>query len=330
MEKIAAFNLNNMYYNYFLLLLTVLFGCNNPDDIILKTSSAPTRTISNSSKNILYQSDDLGLNWKAIPSNLPTAVQSFIIKPFGKQLLLSTENQGLYLSDQEKTAWQRIGHMLPNPKINAIDIKGNTIVVSVFQSGVYLSTNGGQLWQSLNQGLTDLNVMCVLFDEESLLVGTDSGIFKFDLVDNIWQKVFEHNQIVSLNKANGKIIAGSTGGILMSEDNGINWNWIHQKGAIHNTAILNDRIFGMYISNDLYVSDDWGKNWTLAAYNPKEGSYIYDVTYKDPYYFACNNHGIHRSADHGKTWEFIHPKKEFLFFDFAVDGDIIFASTRDF
>ena len=234
------------------------------------------------------------------------------------------------MSNQSKIEWEEIGQLLPKTKVNALDVEDGQILVSLFRKGVYISNNEGQLWQSLNDGLEDLNTMCVLLLGNELLTGTDSGLFKFNTKQRTWTKVFEGQQVVSLQQADNKIIAGTTAGILLSIDKGNSWEWIHQEGALHNTAILNGRIFGLYISNDIYVSDDWGATWTLGQYDPKIGSYIYDVTYVEPYYLMTNNHGVHRSTDHGKTWDFIYPNKEFLFFDFAVDEGIIFASTRDF
>jgi photosystem II stability/assembly factor-like uncharacterized protein len=310
-----------------ILLLLILLSCS---PTVKDTSKEKITLLDTDKRHLIYQSNDLGLHWEVFATDLPYNTPSFIIQPFGKKMLLSTENDGLFISNQSKTEWEKIGQLIPKTKVNALDVKDGQILISLFRKGVYISNNEGQLWQSLNEGLEDLNTMCVLLLENELLTGTDSGLFKFNTKQRTWTKVFEGQQVVSLQQADNKIIAGTTAGILLSTDEGNSWEWIHQKGALHNTAILNGRIFGMYISNDIYVSDDWGATWTLGQYDPKIGSYIYDVTYVEPYYLMTNNHGVHRSADHGKTWDFIYPNKEFLFFDFAIDEGIIFASTRDF
>jgi len=83
--------------------------------------------------------------------------------------------------------------------------------------------------------------------------------------------------ILSFNQSQDKIIAGGVLGVLLSVDEGEHWNWIHEEGAAHNTALINDKIVVMNISGDLFMSADWGKSWHSGNYFPNEGSYVYET-----------------------------------------------------
>jgi hypothetical protein len=160
-----------------------------------------------------------------------------------------------------------------------------------------------------------------------LLVATDTGIFKNAIGQRNWKQVFSGCQIISLNQSGSKIVAGGVLGVLLSVDEGEHWDWIHQAGAAHNTALINDKIVIMNISSDLFMSDDWGKSWQLGNYFPNAGSYVYETVKVEQYLVLSNNYGIHRSSDAGKTWENIYKTEELVFLDLIVFGKTIYGGT---
>ena len=55
----------------------------------------------------------------------------------------------------------------------------------------------------------------------------------------------------------------------------------NEEGAAHNTALINNKIVVMNISDDLFMSADWGKSWCLGNYFPNEGSCVYETVKVD-------------------------------------------------
>lgn len=277
----------------------------------------------------MYTSLSGGKLWNDASSGLPKDLLVSFIDTFDQKLIIGTESKGLFISDASRTKWVTLSPSLSDKKINALHIAGDEIFIAIFREGIFNSKDGGKTWTSLNGDLKDVRIKAILKIGNAILVGADHGIYQSIAEQTKWKTVFQGNQVVSLNMYDGKITAGSTGGVLLSEDNGANWQWIHEMGAIHNTAILEGVIVAMYISNDLFVSEDWGNSWTLAEYAPKLGSYIYEAAQIYDHFIMSNNYGIHRSIDKGKTWELIYPTDEAIFFDFLVWDSIVYGGTRE-
>ena len=276
----------------------------------------------------LYTSSDYGHSWQDASYNLPQDIEASFLERIGEELLLATDNMGLFLSSQKRSFWTAIGNELPSMKINALHVFGKNIYVGPYRAGIYVSADQGQSWESLNYDLPDLRVQAIYQNEKGLLVGTDSGIFKLDEKAKKWLSVFPYIQTLSICEFQDKLIAGTSQGTLLSENQGDNWNWIHQEGAIHYTHIVSGHIVEMYVSGDLYFSSDWGKNWLSATYVPRADSYVYEVISVGKYWILSNNYGIHRSQDKGKSWRHIYPIEKMGFFDFLVFDDMIYAGTR--
>jgi photosystem II stability/assembly factor-like uncharacterized protein len=277
----------------------------------------------------LYRSADRGQTWAALPTNLPMDTDVTFLEKRGPQLLLATENNGLFLSDTKGQDWKQIGSALPEPKITALHLAGTAIYAGVYQKGIYVSHDEGAHWTSLNSDLPDLRVRAIATTTDgTLLVATDRGIFRRSAEQDHWTAVFSEGQVISLNQEGGKLVAGAVTGVLLSEDQGLHWRRIHREGAAHNTALLEGHIVVMNISGDLFLSEDWGKSWRKAVYLPRAGSYVYEMVKAGDHLVMSNNYGLHRSADWGRTWTLILPTEELVFNDFVASGDTLFAGTR--
>ena len=244
-----------------LLALSLLSACQQKPDAGITDNLAISTKLEApevSPKSPILISKDQGLSWEE-GSDLSTDIMASFIEPFGEELILATEQHHLFISEGNITRWKRIGLDLPGSKINALQVVGEEILIAVYKNGVFGSRDSGQSWLSYNENLPDLKVLAVLALGNELLVATDSGIYKSTQNRKAWKPVFEGRQAVSLQEKDGHIIAGCTAGVLLSTDEGENWEYIHEKGAIHQTAIVGHTIAAMYISNEVYLSDNWGK-----------------------------------------------------------------------
>lgn len=279
-------------------------------------------------RHAVYASSDKGTTWVPVSNGLPGDVQASFLEKKGNEIVLATDNRGLYLSANNRTTWKDIGRNLPILKVNALHVSGDELYVGLHGQGVYVSTDTGAHWRPLNEGLPNLNVRALVKQGGALIAGTDIGIFKKGEEATTWTQQFAGVQINSLNGSDGKIIAGTTAGVLLSADGGQTWKVIHHRGALHSTAIAGGKVFALYISGDVFMSADWGATWTQAFYAPRKQSYVYELTRVNNDYLMSNNYGVFQSRDAGTTWALVHPEERMVFMDFIVFDSTLYGGTR--
>ncbi len=276
----------------------------------------------------IYRSTDFGRTWLPLSTGLPAEAGVVALGRRGSQLLAATDNHGLFLSDERREKWHPIGRGLPDRKITAVHAAEDTIIAGVFRHGVYVTRNNGETWTSLNDNLPNLNIRAIQSTLDGLLVATDAGIFKRAQDSRSWKPVFTECQIVSLNPGHGKIVAGGVKGVLLSEDQGEHWRWIHRAGAAHTTVLLDRKIVVMNISGDFFTSNDWGQTWHSAEYSPRQGSYVYDTVAVGPHLVASNNYGTHQSSDGGLTWQHLHDTEDrYAFLGLIAIGQTLYGGA---
>lgn len=322
------------------LILALLSLCGDYDPsaartaaVIVFPSSATTPTEESGAvdgkypiRHALYASRDFGRTWSPIPG-LPADLQVAFLEPWGRRLVIATENRGLWIGDPVRGEWA-IGGSLPSAKVTALHVAGSDLYVGIHRMGIFTSADGGRSWRSLNDGLADRRVRAILNTEEGLWVGTDTGIFFRRVQGTAWMKPFEGAQVISLQRSGRRIVAGASHGTLLSADAGRHWRWIHQEGAAHNTAILDGRIVLMNISGDLLASEDAGRSWSALSYGPRERSYVYEIAGARNRMVASNNYGIHRSEDGGRSWRHVHATEDLVFIDLVTMDGVLYGGTR--
>ena len=317
-----------------LLISTIFFACNNNqkenntknNEAKYSAASLPNDTIFN--RQIIYSSSDNGKTWNPVITGLPSDTKASFFEKKGNEIVLGTENKGLFISENKKTKWKDIGEKLPSKKINALHISGEEIYAALYNEGIYVTNNDGDLWQSLNDGLPNLKVQGILKIKNEILIGTDVGIYKTkdDLIN--WKSKHSGLQILSLQEVNGKIIAGTSSGVLLSNDSGETWKTIHNEGALHYTSVVGENIFALYMSGDVFMSQNFGLSWSNFEYVPREAAYIYELAGVNEYLIMNNSYGVFHSIDNGLNWKYIFNEERFVFFDFIVFDSVIYGGTR--
>ena len=97
---------------------------------------------------------------------------------------------------------------------------------------------------------------------------------------------------------------------------------------MHYTHNIGQRIIELVLNGDLAYSDDWGANWMQMEYEPRAGSYVYEIMEVGDYQLISNNYGIHQSKDKGLTWEHIFQTESMAFFDLVSIGELVYGGTR--
>jgi len=313
-----------------ILLLHLLLSCNTTENknTAPNTPPSPNSIMIPEKLSPLLTSNDFGQTWESVGDDLPEDIQVSFLEERGTEMVLASDNMGVFISKDNKSKWESIGDSLPIKKINALHVSGETIYVGVYRQGVYQTSDEGQTWESLNYDLQNLNVQTMLKVGEQLLVGTDDGIFVLDDSAKSWNETDVKAQVLSIYAYDNMLVAGTSQGTLLSKNKGKQWKWIRKEGTVHYTHHIGKRVVELNLNGDVVYTDDWGENWTQTQYEPRKGSYVYEIIECGDYQLMSNNYGIHRSSDNGKTWEHIFKTETMAFFDLISVGDKIYGGTR--
>jgi photosystem II stability/assembly factor-like uncharacterized protein len=163
-------------------------------------------------------------------------------------------------------------------------------ITEVTKSGpvniVFKSTDGGQTWQDISEGLPDK--------------------------EKDWKQVQE-SPVMSVVESEGVLIATGQNGIRRSTDNGEHWQWVISEGGV---GIAVERIKGGFAavsyntgtkSRRIRISLDNGKTWQAIDEGLPPSSFISSIKQMGNYLICGHPDGIFRSSDMGKTWNRVHP-----------------------
>lgn len=268
----------------------------------------------------VFQSADNGNSWQESSRGLTADKQAYELdRPYYSQLAISPEfatdgtlflagYDGLFKSTNRGKSWQE-KETLSAKTIVGLGISPNyakdgTVAVGTYVWGGYLSGNGGQAWQGINQGLL-----------ESKRLATHSGLARvFDLVfspqyardrtifsttwygmhkstnsgkswknrywwqlkpqDNPWWSGMSQGAIVALSpdfKRDNTVYLGTMDGfILQSTDRGQNFSLIGQLDAAVIDLMVSpdfkrDRTIYAALPQQVYRSEDGGNRWQSVS-----------------------------------------------------------------
>lgn len=197
--------------------------------------------------------------------------------------------------------------------------------------GILKSTDGGQTWQSVNNGLSNLYVGTLFMhpvNPDILLAGTGNnaypdggGIFLTTNGGILWQRVLANENINAVEFAfsNPNIAyAGSAGAIYRSDDGGQEW----QKVSVSEDGwgspgvragfpidfqvdpVNPNRIFANNYGGGNFLSVDGGQTWTVAS-DGYTGAQVRDIAI-DPInpavVYAAARSGFFSSTGGGDSW----------------------------
>jgi photosystem II stability/assembly factor-like uncharacterized protein len=221
------------------------------------------------------------------------------------------------------------------------DNSGNFYANTIGSPGPYKSTDNGESWFSIMNGLTpgdnggfhplNINSNGDLFiggahNAGYLCRSTDGGISwtflnNLDPGSSIICIAFDNND---------NVYVGTGTGIYKSTDNGDSWSQYGMNGSGVEAVAFNDsgHVFAGN-SYAVYRSKDDGVNWTQL---PTGGGTRTVSVAPNGYIFAgCwENAGILRSTDNGNSWTYVYPQIVSVYFAstilFDTNGDIYFPT----
>jgi hypothetical protein len=125
----------------------------------------------------VFVSTDYGVNWNSTTTAPNDIVYCLMVHPTDENIVYAATSGGLYQTTNGGNIWTNQG---ASPELRAVRLFPefpDTILVGG-DSGVFISFNGGNDWNSLNTGLDGRKVNCLDFaitDEIRLFAGTNGG-----------------------------------------------------------------------------------------------------------------------------------------------------------
>ena len=190
---------------------------------------------------------------------------------------------------------------------------GNYLVVNGYDGGVFRSSDKGETWEPINEGLpTDFRCFTMATEKSKLYIATNDGIYYSGDFGDLWQPIGLADLIAfSLEVSGDEIFAGkSSGGFYYSPDRGN--TWVLKDSPISPITNAQDGIeqilkFGgtLWIGSGshLYSSSDNGSTWDKSELN----LVVSGLNNADGDLFVSGNDvygifSVYKSSDDGLSW----------------------------
>ena len=221
-----------------------------------------------------------------------------------------------------QTIWQQSNGPYTGSLINQLSVnQSGHLFACSYAAGIFRSTNNGNSWIAINQGLPSLNlegyrIICIAGNGDIYSSVDDLGIYKSTNNGNSWfQTGLTHtifNVIVIIN--NGYVFAGSlTGnGIYRSTNGGANWTHLENGLPVpFAVSTMSEAPDGkLYACKEtggdtsVYTSTDYGNSWHGA--NLTQFSVQASAVNNNGHVFVAGGYNgvntVYRSTNNGVTW----------------------------
>lgn len=284
---------------------------------ILKTITVFNNNLFIGTENYgVYRSTNNGGNWSAVNYGLANINSSnFIISK--ANLFVGTEHQGVFRSTNNGSNWietnnsdfpkgynslNRWSGVIP---VNCLAASEGNLFAATGGSGVYRSTNNGDNWTAVNNGLASyINVLLV--SGTSIYAG-GGGVYHSTNNGEQWilsDSSIRSLPISSLAVIGSKLFAGCAKqgvGVLFSTNYGASWDTIQR-----NLTPINFVTSLAVLDTNLFVGTFYGvyklKNDTLVRMDGIPGIPIYSLAVSNKNIFVRNDRGVFLSTNNGTSW----------------------------
>lgn len=267
------------------------------------------------SKRGLYLSVDGGNNWTLFNNGLPRNSIIIAMTIMGNKFLACT-SESMYVSDVSAPNWEKRRGDLPNNiYIRSIITKGNDIYVATFGKGIYRSSDMGETWIGLNEGLTNSQnqkVLSLAFSGGTLLAGTNrSGCWISSSFGRSWTEGNEglpkKANVNDLLVVGGAVFSATSDGVHITRNQGNSWSsassGFPEGMAVNALALSGSTIIAGTQGAGILISSNMGGSWQYVNRGLKLSVPVRSVYKADGVFYAgTNGNGIYASYDRGNSW----------------------------
>jgi len=268
----------------------------------------------------IYSSTNKGKDWISKNDGLRN-INTNVLLLTPKGVLAGTEKAGIFITNDKGNLWKSSNTGLSNLWVTSIATNSHfTVFIGSQGSGIFKSTDNGISWLSINNGLANLNVNDITIGlDDELFIATTNGIYKSSNEGVSWQKEniyvddFDDNikKIIAIdNLGLNHLIIGSLDGIVISSSNYSFYEktFPSKIDLIYNLGqnILIASGKALSVSNQLYLSNDRGRNWKKINEGYDKLHFWTISSGSDGKLYAGTNQGILISLDQGKNWQSLY------------------------
>jgi photosystem II stability/assembly factor-like uncharacterized protein len=263
----------------------------------------------------LYRSTNNGDFWEQIINGLPRdqGVSKLAISRNGT--IFAAAYASVYRSTDRGNSWQLANSGLPTSQIHFLTIDGNDrIFVSEgtigTTGGIFFSSNGGDSWTQIDNGLPLYLFLesLVVNGSGHVFVAAPSGVYRSTDLGNSWNKInsgFTGTSVGALTiNSKGHIIASLYDGLYRSTNNGDSWSRIVTAGKFYPTIFSGDRNGNMLagVFKGIVRSTDDGDTWTNVGSGMPYSDVYAIASSPTGIMYSGTSGGVFRSMDGGISW----------------------------
>lgn len=223
-------------------------------------------------------------------------------------------------------------------EITAIAINNEYIFAGSDFYGMYRSTNKGDNWTKINNGLSGRQIFDISIDKNGVVyvAAFDQGVFRSNDNGDNWESIRNGLigdiwQVTSQDSGNYVFAGSATKGVFRSIDNGESWQSINNGlGNKRVSSLSSDEDGKLFAGTDsiLYYSENRGDIWKETNLHDR----VLDFHQIRPnYYLSITSNKIFSSIDKGLTWEEIEHNIDtghFLVLYSDVDENIFLGTSK--
>jgi photosystem II stability/assembly factor-like uncharacterized protein len=253
----------------------------------------------------LYRSDDGGSQWVRIFSgigNLEDSVVSIAVHPVHTQIIFIGTGSGLYRTDNNGKDWNRDNNLPAGSPVRSIAIDNSRadIIYTATGKGIYKSTNNGIDWQRIFvTNLSEIN---------DTISRQDEAIYPEEINTGIEIKS------IAIDPADSKIVfAGTTAGLLITQDSGLTWRKAGNSGLINRDirrlAVSSEDPDSIFAATEKGVfrysktSDNWHELYNgLVSSDIRSIAFSYDRYAGSKALWAATRNGLYKMVPVAKVF----------------------------
>ena len=216
--------------------------------------------------------------------------------------------------------------------VQCFAVNGSQLFVGA--NPVFLSTNNGERWTTINTDLTYPDVYALAVDGSNLIIGTERGVFRATSNGTRWTSVnigLTNTRVYSLAVNDSTLFAGTDNGLFLSDDNGASWLNVGLTNTIvYSLVMKGSHLFVGTFENGVFRSTNNGSSW-IAINVGLTNILIRPLIMNESNLFAGTfGGGIFRSTNNGNNWTSINTgSSRTRVFSFALHGKNLFAAIDD-
>jgi len=209
----------------------------------------------------------------------------------------------IYTSTNGGNSWNKSSVIYSDADFVSSVIKHqNKIYAATYNYGVFVSSDEGNSWDEINNGLTGLGsktITDLIVRGDSLYAATSgSGIFVMNISNpDTWHHF----------------------------SNGLGWNISYN---VFSLIMIDNILFAGAGGNGYYYTNEQGSDlWKEIKFGDLSSSQLvfYDIVKVESVYYLSSSYGIYKSTDYGLTWN-----PEILNYGFLENSNFVKAGSRVF